>query len=269
MTARGSEDSAGTPSVDEIIFVGSGGGRMTTVTQLRATGGLWITLDGMNLAVDPGPGALVHYRSQKLGLDPARLDAVILTHKHLDHSGDVNAVIEAMTTGGTRKRGAVFAPRDAYENDPVILRYVRDYPQETRVLEPEGRYTIGAVAVETPLRLLHPGGDLWASIPGVAVHGEPDRLHRLLSGSGAGVSGDVLILNVVYKDPRDAVHLAVPDARRLIDALRPRLAVLTHFGMTMIRANPRKLADSLSRETGVRVLAARDGWRLRLNQTLS
>ena len=269
MTARRSEDSAGTPSVDEIIFVGSGGGRMTTVTQLRATGGLWITLDGTNLAVDPGPGALVHYRSQKLGLDPARLDAVILTHKHLDHSGDVNAVIEAMTTGGTRKRGAVFAPRDAYENDPVILRYVRDYPQETRVLEPEGRYTIGAVAVETPLRLLHP----------VETYGLRFRGSRytvsLIACTGyfpdleQAFSGDVLILNVVYKDPRDAIHLAVPDARRLIAALRPRLAVLTHFGMTMIRANPRKLADSLSRETGVRVLAARDGWRLRLNQTLS
>jgi phosphoribosyl 1,2-cyclic phosphodiesterase len=212
---------------------------------------------------------LVHYRSGRLALDPARLDAVILTHKHLDHAGDVNAVIEAMTTGGTRRRGLVFAPRDAYEDDPVILRYIRDYPEETRVLEPEGRYEIGAIAVETPLRLRHP----------VETYGLRFRGSRctvsLIACTGyfpeleQAFSGDVLILNVVYKEPRDAIHLAVPDARRLIAAVRPKLAVLTHFGMTMLRAEPWKLADSLTRETGVRVLAARDGWRLRLDQALS
>ena len=36
---------------------------------------------------------------------PGVLDAIVLTHKHLDHSGDVNAMIEAMTQGGTKKRG--------------------------------------------------------------------------------------------------------------------------------------------------------------------
>ena len=43
---------------------------------------------------------------------------------------------------------------------------------------------------------------------------------------------------------------------------------LTHFGLTMLRARPWELAETLSRETGIRVLAARDRWRLDLDAEL-
>jgi phosphoribosyl 1,2-cyclic phosphodiesterase len=240
---------------------------MTTAFQARATGGLWVCLDGVRVCVDPGPGALVHARGRALGLDPGSLDAVVLTHKHLDHSGDVNAMIEAMTQGGTKRRGQVLAPRDAYDDDPVILHYVRSYPADTGVLEPGGRYPLGGegrVVLEAPLRLRHPVetyglrfvGRRW-TVGLIACTGYFPELEEAFRA-------DVVILNVVYRDPRDEIHLAVPDARRLIEALRPRLAVITHFGLTMLRARPWELAEMLSRDTGVRVLAARDRWRLDL-----
>jgi phosphoribosyl 1,2-cyclic phosphodiesterase len=121
---------------DQIVFVGTGGGRMTTAFQARATGRP-LGLPRRSLGVrGSGPGALAHARGRALGLDPSVLDAIVLTHKHLDHSGDVNAMIEAMTQGGTKKRGRVLAPQDAYEEDPVILRYVRSYPASTELLVP-------------------------------------------------------------------------------------------------------------------------------------
>jgi phosphoribosyl 1,2-cyclic phosphodiesterase len=256
------------PSVDQVVFVGTGGGRMTTATQARATGGLWVTLDGAHVHVDPGPGALVHLRGRALDLDPTRLDAIVLTHKHLDHSGDVNALIESMTAGGTRPRGLVLAPRDAYEEDPVILQYVRKYAGATVVLEAGGRYPIGDCVLETPLRLRHP-----VETYGLRLVG---RRHTvgLISCTGyfpeleEAFRTDLLILNVVFRDPRDETHLALPDARRLIAAIRPKLAVLTHFGLTMVRARPWELAEALSQETGVRVAAARDRWRLGLDDAL-
>jgi len=253
---------------DQVVFVGSGGGRMTTALQARSTGGLWIVLDGARLHVDPGPGALVHVRGRPLGLDPTRLDAIVLTHKHLDHSGDVNAMIEAMTAGGTRRHGRVLAPRDAYEGDPVIFQYVRSYPTTTDLLEPGGRYPIRDMVLETPLRLRHP-----VETYGLRLVG---RRHTvgLIACTGyfpeleTAFRSDLLILNVVFREPRDEIHLAVPDARRLIAAIRPRLAVITHFGLTMVRARPWELAEALTRETGVRVLAARDHWRLGLDGAL-
>lgn len=260
---------------DQVIFVGTGGGRMTTALQARGTGGLWVVLDGARLAIDPGPGALAAVRSRGLGLDPSRLDAIVLTHKHLDHSGDVNAMIEAMTEGGTKQRGVVLAPQDAYEDDPVILRYVRGYAAATVTLEAGGTYAIGAgrraeggVRLETPLRLRHP-----VETYGLRLVG---RRHSvgLVACTGyfaeleSAFRVDLLILNVVYRNPRDDIHLAVPDAERLIAAIRPRLAVITHFGLTMLRARPWELAEELSQATGVRVLAARDRWRLGLDDAL-
>jgi phosphoribosyl 1,2-cyclic phosphodiesterase len=196
---------------------------------------------------------------------------VILTHKHLDHSGDVNAMIEAMTQGGTKKRGVVFAPRDAYDEDPVVLRYVRSYPAATETLEPGGRYPLGgdgSPVLETPIRLKHP-----VETYGLRFVGRRFSV-GLVSCTGyvpeieTALRADLLILNVVYREPRDEIHLAVPDARQLITAMRPRLAVITHFGLTMLRARPWELAETLSRETGVRVLAARDRWRLDLEAEL-
>jgi phosphoribosyl 1,2-cyclic phosphodiesterase len=253
---------------DQVIFIGTGGGRMTTALQARSTGGLWVVLDGVRVHVDPGPGALAHVRGRPLGLDPGRLDAVVLTHKHLDHSGDVNAMIEAMTEGGTRRRGCVFAPADAYDGDPVVLHYLRGYPGSLETLSAGARYPLGDVMLETPLRLRHP----------VETYGLRflSRRHTvgLISCTGyfpeleAAFRADLLILNVVYRHPRDEMHLSLPDAGRLIAAMRPRLAVLTHFGLTMLRARPWELAESLSQETGVRVLAARDRWRLDLDAEL-
>jgi phosphoribosyl 1,2-cyclic phosphodiesterase len=254
--------------VDQVVFIGSGGGRMTTTFQARSTGGLWVVLDRAAVHVDPGPGALVHARGRSLGLDPARLDAVVLTHKHLDHSGDVNAMIEAMTTGGTQKRGLVLAPRDAYEDDPVILRYVRAYAGRTEVLEAGGRYPVGDLVVEAPLRLHHP-----VETYGLRFVGRRYTI-ALIACTGyfpeleAAFHSDLLILNVVFREPRDEIHLALPDARRLIGGIRPRLAVITHFGLTMLRARPWGLAEALAGDTGVRVLAARDRWRLKLDEAL-
>ena len=261
-----------TPSLpadaDQVVFVGTGGGRMTTALQARSTGGLWIVLDGARVHVDPGPGALVHVRSRALGLDPTTLDAIVLTHKHLDHAGDVNAMIEAMTQGGTQRRGLVLAPEDAYAEDPVILRYVRDYPVRTDVLAAGGVHKIGELALETPLRLQHS-----VETYGLRLRG---RRHSagLISCTGyfpeleEAFRTDLLILNVVYRSPRDATHLAIPDARRLIAGIRPRVAVITHFGLTMLRARPWELAEALSQETGVRVVAARDRLRLALDEEL-
>ncbi len=256
------------PDADQVIFVGTGGGRMTTAFQARSTGGLWIVLDGARLAIDPGPGALAHVRGRALELDPSTLHAVVLTHKHLDHAGDVNAMIEAMTQGGTKRRGLVLAPGDAYDDDPVILRYVRDYAGETGLLTAGGRYRIGDLVLETPLRLRHP-----VETYGLVLRGRRYSV-GLISCTGYFPEledvfrTDLLILNVVFREPRDEIHLAVPDARRLIAAIRPRIAVITHFGLTMLRARPWELADGLSQETGVRVVAARDRWRLGLDAEL-
>ena len=76
-----------------------------------------------------------------------------------------------------------------------------------------------------------------------------------------------MIINVVMLEanhPYD--HLSVPDAERIIAELKPKVAILTHFGMTVWRAKPWEIAQRMSQQTGVRVLAARDGMKFALSQ---
>src|SRR5512142_3006149 len=99
-------------------FLGTAGARFAVSTQLRHSGGLVWSLGGVVLWVDPGPGALVRALSSRPKVDPAKVDALLLTHRHLDHVGDATAVVEAMTRGGFAPRGVLLAPPGALDEEP-------------------------------------------------------------------------------------------------------------------------------------------------------
>ncbi len=248
--------------MNRIIFLGTGGARVLVFKQLLASGGLWVEQAGTCISLDPGPGALVQATKRKL--DPTKLDAILLSHRHLDHSADANIMIEAMTTGGFNQRGTLLAPRDAYEDDPVILKYLRGYLRETLVIEAGGSYQLGEVTVHTPVRHDHPGevygfvfdspGCRWSYLADTRYFPELADHYR----------ADVIVMHTVRLEESEIYHLSIPDAKRLIEAIQPKTAILTHFGMTVWRAKPWEVAKKLSDETGVEVIAARDGLKFEL-----
>ena len=250
---------------DTITFLGTAGARFVVARQFLASGGAWLSLGGTQILLDPGPGSLVQAARRKL--DPTKLDAIILSHKHLDHSGDINIMIEAMTDGGTKKRGTVFAPDDALNQDPVILSYLRSYPQSIQVLTEGGSYVINDVSFTTPVRHEH-AVETYGFIfqtPRHTFSWITDT--RYFEDLASHYEGDLLVINVVRLKPGAPVaHLALPEARNIIEKLRPRIAILTHFGMTMWRAKPWELAAKLTEETGIQVIAARDGMKFDLVQ---
>ena len=81
--------------------------------------------------------------------------------------------------------------------------------------------------------------------------------------------GDVLIVNVVrYTVDKDTqkwlYHLSIKDVKEIVMALKPKVTILNHFGMTMIKAQPRVVAEQLSKETGLKIIAAGDGMKFSL-----
>ncbi|HHT9154100.1 MAG TPA: hypothetical protein ACFYEM_11335, partial [Candidatus Hypogeohydataceae bacterium YC40] len=64
-----------TTETNFIKFLGTAGARFVVSTQLRASGGIWFSLDGVNIIGDPGPGCLVRCTSSRPKMNPARLNA--------------------------------------------------------------------------------------------------------------------------------------------------------------------------------------------------
>jgi len=243
---------------DTIVFLGTAGARFVVARQFLASGGAWLNLGDTQILFDPGPGCLVQAAKRKL--DPTELDAIVLSHRHLDHSGDINIMIEAMTDGGTKKRGMVFVPADALNQDPVIFSYLQPYPQSIQILTEGGSYVINDVSFKTPIRHKHPVetyGFIFQT-PRHTFSWITDT--RYFDGLAGHYKGNLLVINVVRLNPGAPIdHLSLPEAKSIIEELKPKMAILTHFGMTMWRAKPWELAEKLSEETGISVIAARDG----------
>lgn len=245
-----------------VKFLGTAGARFVVARQIRFSAGTWLELGGTELLLDPGPGTLLRARKSRPPLDPTKLAGILLSHKHLDHSTDVNVMIEAMADGGYTRRGALFAPTDALEGeDSVVLRYVRPFLERIETWQAGGGHEVGRVRIR-PVPHAHGTVETYGLVldsPEGRVGFLTDaRFCHTLAQNYLGC--DLLVLNVVLKDWRPEVdHLALPQAGEIIAAVKPRLAVLTHFGTTMLRGNPRELAARLSGTVGIRVIAATDG----------
>ncbi len=247
-------------------FLGTSGARFVMIKQKRHSGGLWMSYKGTNILVDPGPGSLVRCLQSKPAMDPSILDGIVLTHKHLDHSNDVNVMIEAMTEGGRNKKGIVFCPEDALNNEPVILTYVRNFPQEIKILRQNSQYQVGNIKFETSMRHMH-----LVETYGIKIELENKSLGiltdtRFFEGLKDFYNVDILVLSVVFFDKRpDIDHIGFQDVRTLLGLIKPKKVYLTHFGLTMLANNPEKLAKELSKEFKIQVVAAKDGLEIDLN----
>ena len=252
-----------------IKYLGTAGARFVVMKQLRASGGVWLSVDKTNLYIDPGPGALVRCLSSKPKLDPSTLDGILLTHKHLDHSGDINVMIEAMTDGGFKKRGVLFAPRDALEEDPVVLRYLRDYVERVEILEEYSEYQIGEIRFSTAKKHQHRAETYGLNFK-ISSHTlswiTDTRFFQELTDL---YQGEILVIHVVRLKPivdEPIDHLSIEDVKTIIKRVKPKLTILTHFGMTMIKAKPWIVAAELEKELGLKVIAASDGLKLDLKE---
>jgi ribonuclease BN (tRNA processing enzyme) len=125
----------------EAIVLGSGGPRAFG----RAGSSYLILLDGTpRILVDAGPGAFL--RIGELELDLERVDTVLLTHLHIDHSSDLPAFFNAraLTSDGPISY-RIFGPAGAGSRAPRTL--------STRLSETPAPFPIRRPSAhENPLR---------------------------------------------------------------------------------------------------------------------
>jgi phosphoribosyl 1,2-cyclic phosphodiesterase len=225
---------------------------------------MWLRFGQTQIHLDPGPGALVRALSHVPPCNPRELDAIVLSHKHLDHTGDATAIIEAMTSGGHRRRGALFAPADALDREATVFPYAQKFPERIERLQAQsGPYRVGDVEFFTSIAHVHSVETygLHFRYEGLRLSYLPcGRYFEALAEDYAARAPDVLIVNVLrFRDTMDVDHLTWEDARRIVGAVRPAVVIFNHFGTKMLEADPCKLAQELEDELGIRAIAAYDG----------
>lgn len=248
-----------------IRFLGTGGSRFTVMSQLRASGGLWFQWKDLSFSIDPGPGSLVRMHQTHPPLDPAKLDGILLSHKHLDHSSDLNVLVEAMTGGGFHKRGLVIAPSDAINGrEKILYSYLRSKIFKLHTWEDGKRFQLtlnGALDVEG-VSLVHHGVECF----GMVFREQGQHLWGLISDTRLEkhwierFSGcPILVINMTLSHKRANLdHLSPEDVKYIIRELNPPLTIITHFGRGVLKDGPDKIAQKLSTKNN-KVVAAEDG----------
>jgi ribonuclease BN (tRNA processing enzyme) len=178
-------------------------------------------------------------------------------------------MIEAMTEGGFKKKGILFAPRDALEEDPVVLKYVKDYVKKVEILKEGSEYQIGEIGFSTAQRHQHRvetyGINFKTSPRTISLIADTKYFPELPDL----YQGEILIIHVVRLKPvkdEPIEHLSVEDVKTIVRKRKRVLTILTHFGMTMIKAKPWVVAAELEKELGLRVIAASDGMKIDLEE---
>lgn len=256
-------------TTNEIVFLGTGGARYIIGKQLRATGGMLFKIADKNILVDPGPESLYRLLTYVPKFNPQKIDAVILSHKHIDHSGDINVYLDIITEGGFKKRGILLAPKDAFGEDGVIHKYLVEFVKEKKIIEPDLEFTLDDVKIQFPLRHEHRvetyGFKLMHNDYSIAYITDSKFFPEIIPAYKA----DIIILNLLRLEPSEIDHLSVADCEKIIAEIKPKVAIITHFGMTMLRAGPWNIARKLKNKTSVTVLAAEDGKHYEVKKLLS
>lgn len=244
-----------------IKFLGTAGARFVVIKQLRASGGIWVNLEGTDILIDPGPGSLVRALNSKPKLSPSKLKAIYISHRHIDHCNDASIMIEAMTEGGTHKKGNLLIPLDALNKDSVIFPHTLNYlPQPPIILQEGKNYSIQNINIYTPIKHHHSvetyGCIIESAKTKIAYIADTLYFDALIEAYKC----DILIMNIVLLENKIGIdHLSLVDAEILIKEIKPQVAILTHFGMHMIKAKPWELAKNLQEKLAIKIIAANDG----------
>jgi len=246
-----------------ITFLGTAGSTAVATRQLRASGGIVLKIDELQFHLDPGPGALV--KAREFGINTPHTTAVLVSHNHLNHCNDLNAVIEAMTHAGLEHRGVVLASKSVVQpigdQYPILTKYHQGLVE--KIIPMEKNHKVGIELIEIhALAADHTdptaiGFKFFCPKFTLSYTGDTALTQELidqLSGT------DILILNVPYPGNKaEGKNLDTESAIKIVSAVRPRVAIITHFGLEMLKADPLNEAREVQRITGIQTIAAKDG----------
>ena len=268
---------------DELVFLGSGGGRHHIRTQHRSTGGMLYKFNGVQnriqAHIDPGPGAII--RLLQYNEDPTNTELFIVTHNHLDHSGDISAIIESSRVN-FRDENYNFYKKGTLITTSDTLKYISDYHlnmlEEVVEFKPGDKYIYNGSEINgtTVKHSKTEGFGIRFNLKDYSLAFTSDTM--VFEGFSEQFSGvNILILNLLRPDSQTCKrHATTDDMIPYLKKINTPLdgLVITHFGSRM--DGPKSLINhvpsqvkKIKEKTKIHcVIGAEDGLKIKINEIL-
>lgn len=248
--------------MDFIHFFGTTGSKDIFFKKIRSSGGLYLSIDNTNIIIDPGVNTFYKY----IHTYEDKLDGIVLSHVHIDHSNDLNILVELMTEGGEEKRGTLILPNQAIENQ-VLQPYLKEFPEHVHTIEPRAKYQIKNIEIISSIEHKHGvenyGFVIKSKKNTIGLVTDTAYFPELLDSYK---NCNILIMNVPYylNDKPKPKHLDIPAVEEFMKAIKPQKVILTHFNSNILSENPSLIAENLCKKYNIEVIAAEDDMILEL-----
>lgn len=243
----------------KLKFLGTGGGRYVTAEQKRKTSGMLLKTEETKIHIDPGPGALVEAQEN----NPEETEAVLVTHAHLDHANDTEAIIEMMTYCHDQP-GTIFANESALKGysdvEKRISSYHQDLCRDVHNLSEEKEVEFKDITIESQ-EMFH--GD--PKVFGFKLS-DGDKKWGFWSDSQYSTEltefysdCDMLVINC--SRPRNNSvkgHTDSGDIPEIMEDTEVKTAIITHFGYLFLE-NMEKEKEWLEENVDAKLIFAEDG----------
>ena len=265
---------------DQLVILGSGGGRHHIRTQYRATGGILYKFNRIQAHIDPGPGAII--RISQYGEDLLKTELFIATHAHVDHYNDLSALIESSREVLHDKQYNYFKKGTLITTNDV-LRYISGY--HLNMLERiipfkagdrllyKNVEVIGTKTIHSPNM---EGFGVRFNLKDYSIAFTSDT--RVFEGFSDQFSGvNIMILNLLRPDSiKCKRHLCTDEVIPFLNKIEPSLnsLIITHFGAYMDSPiSPKNFVSSqvekIRKKTNIKnVIAAKDGLKINIENLL-
>jgi len=242
-----------------IIFLGTGGSRYIMAEQPVSTAGIIIQTPPRQIHIDPGPGALT--KSNQLNLKPHNTDILLVSHNHIDHCNDINALIDAMHIHHNKKIGTLISTKELIEgNAPYLTPYHKNFLQKHKALQQEKKEKINSITIQAK-KALHNTETI-----GFKIYTKDSTIgYTADTGYFRGLpqqykNCDILILNMELKfGKKSKYYLSADDIVKILKISKPKLAIITHFGSEEIIKDSLYIAREITKKSNIQTIAARDG----------
>jgi ribonuclease BN (tRNA processing enzyme) len=277
-----------------VCFLGTGGNPEAVSGQYPHTAGFVITIDGVQLYIDPGPGAVV--RANELGLDLGRLDGIYISHGHIDHYEGAESIIEAMCWAMSSRRGLLMTTQQVLQEELLISEYHQGEKVRTgyvggpdiHVLKEYEPIKIKDLTI-TPIPAYHGGENYGFVIEGrnckIGYTSDTNYIRSYLTSEGVKEMGkvgplmdfqgivdfrkdikeayqdvDILIANITTHNSWAHRHITTLGLPHLLEGSKVKACLLTHFNYSCVE--PVDLRDAMAEyvemNCGIKCIAAKD-----------